>query len=585
MKAIALRRPTTARAQSDRATFTAWAGGPFLISTRPPGATQKWLAGALAAVLFAAFIAAVAFRDSQLPRQDAYVPIANTIVCLNDLLTAALLYAQFSITRKRALLVLASGFLCKALILVPHGLTFPGALAPSGLLGAQLQTTAWLYLSQHLVFLLAAIAYTILSDRQNAAAADDRHPAIPIVASAGAVAAGVLCVTWLVTAGAARLPPIMADAWNTSAAFRHVGSPLLVLLGLASIVVFRRRPTSMVDLWLQVAIWSWLFETLLTAMVRTRFSLVFYVSRTMGVVSSSFVLLVFLSESLMLHRHLVLSMTARKQEQEGHRTAMDVMLGSLAHELRQPLASILANETAAVQMLAASPPDLDDVRAAFDDIHASVVRANEIIESVRAMLVVSPHDRVPIDPNDLVREAVEMVRIEAEAYGIAIDFELSPGLPPISGNRSQLLQVVLNGLKNGIESLAGLSDRARQLRIRTAPLRPDGVSISIEDSGGGLDVTERDRLFEPFYSTKPNGMGLGLSICESIVTAHGGRVSLLPGSPNGAVFRVELPSAHAADSSRGEPSRPKAPGSFVEARAPVASVGAPVATTDRSHPS
>ena len=126
------------------------------------------------------------------------------------------------------------------------------------------------------------------------------------------------------------------------------------------------------------------------------------------------------------------------------------------------------------------------------------------------------------------------MRLELEAYHVVLELDLSPELPTIRGHRGQLTQVLMNGVKNGVESLATISDRERQLRIRTLPLEPDGVAIRIEDSGRGLDPVARDRVFEPFYSTKPRGMGLGLAICKSIIEGHEGTLSLLPGSPHGA---------------------------------------------------
>ena len=142
---------------------------------------------------------------------------------------------------------------------------------------------------------------------------------------------------------------------HLSEGFRRVVVPLMLVMALGSLVVLRRRPKSMIDLWLHVAVWSFLFEALLNHVSPGRFSLVFYVNRGMGIVSSAFVLLVLLSESSMLHRRLVATMAAREQEREGHRTAMDVMVGSLAHELRQPLAAILMNGQAGDLLLSQRP--------------------------------------------------------------------------------------------------------------------------------------------------------------------------------------------------------------------------------------
>jgi len=497
--------------------------------------------------LAAAFLCTFWFRALQLQRYDAFVPIANTFVCLNDMITAALLYLQYSITRRRELLVLASGFLFKALTMIPHALTFPGAFAPDGLLGAQVQTTAFLYMTQHLLFLLSAVAYTLLRDREEDAPAASGSPVLPIGIAAGAVVVGVLLMTWVFIAGANLLPPMLADPMHTSAGYERVGWWLLLLEALASIVVFGRPATSIIDLWLKVAMCGWLFETLLTIIVRTRFSLVFYVSRTLGVVSSTFVLLAFLSESFMLHRRLITTLVAREQEREGQRTAIDIVVGTLAHELRQPLTSILLDGQAGRKLLAMGPGASEEIPGVFDDIRASAVRANEVIDSVRTMFAASAGDRGSIDINALVRDAADLTRYELEAHSVTLALDLAPNLPEITGHRGQLLEVMLNGVKNAIESLNGISDRQRELRIRTRHLDSHGVAITIEDSGIGLDPRTRSRAFDPFFSTKPRGMGLGLSICESIVSAHGGALSLRPLSPFGAVLHVELPGALAVE--------------------------------------
>jgi signal transduction histidine kinase len=544
-------------------------GRSFLISTRPPGRRQLGLARLVTGVLFGAFLATVAFRDTQLVRLDAFVPVANAVTGLNDLLTAVLLYAQFSLTRARALLVLASGFLFKALILVPHAATFPGVFATNGLLGALLQSTAWLYPLQQAAFGLCAIAFTILSDREPPTPSGEKAILMPIAATVTATVGAAVVAVWLLIAGESHLPRLIAaDGVRVSDEFRRIVVPLMSVMALGSIIVLRRRPKSMIDLWLQVAIWSWLFEALLTTMSPGRFSLIFYVNRGMGMVSSAFVLLVLLSESSMLHRRLVRAMAAREQEQEGHRTAMDVLVESLAHELRQPLAAILMNGHAGTTLLSATPENVDEARAAFRDISKSARRAGEIIDSVRTVFAHSPQDLVTLEANDLAREAVDIMRLELEASRVVLELDLSPDLPRIRGHRGQLTQVLMNGVKNAVESLATITDRERRLRIRTAPLEPDGVAIRIEDSGRGLDPVARERLFEPFYSTKPRGMGLGLSICKSIIEGHEGTLALLPGSPHGAVFQVELPALTTLDQIRDVHPVPGARGSISSTATP-----------------
>ena len=512
----------------------------FLISALPPGATQKRLALAIVLVLLVTFVGALPFKDAQLPRQDAFVPIANTVVFLSTVLTAALLYAQFSVTRRRALLALASGYLFTGLMFIPHALTFPGAFSPSGLLGAHLQTNAWLYIAQHFGLLMGALAYTSLSKWGGNVPAAPGRTATAILASTLAAVAFVVFVTWLATSQVHLLPVIMADATHTASTWRGVRGPLMVSMGLASIIVFRKPRTSMVDLWLHVALWSWVLETIGMVVVQARFTVVFYVSRSMGILSSSIVLFVLLSESILVHARLVLSMMAREHEREGQRTAMEVLIGSLAHELRQPLSAIKANASAGARAMCSTPAELNEVRATFADIGESVDRASEIVASVRTMFAASARDGGWIDANGLVRDALAMMRPEFEAHGIAVSVDLASGLSAIHGHRGQLMQVLVNGMTNALESLDGGSDRPRPIHLRTAMHKPAGVSIMIEDSGVGLDPSVQDHLFEPFYSTKPSGMGLGLSICRSIVEAHGGTLSLMPRREHGAVFQVDV---------------------------------------------
>jgi signal transduction histidine kinase len=526
----------------------------FLISALPPGATQKRLALAIALVLLVVFVGALPFRDVPLRRQDAFVPIANTIVFLSTVLTAALLYAQFSVTRRRALLALASGYLFTGLVFIPHALTFPGAFSTTGLLGAHLQTNAWLYIIQHLGLLMGAIAYTSLDRWGGNVPAAAGRTASAIVASTTAVVAVAVGVTWLAVSQVHILPAIMADSTHTTATWRDFRGPLMIGLGLTSIIVFRKPRTSMVDLWLHVALWSWVLETIGMAVVQGRFTVVFYVSRSMGILSSSFVLFVLLSESILVHARLVLSMMARDQEREGQRTAMEVLIGSLAHELRQPLAAIKANASAGARTIPSTPNAVDEIRATFEDIGGSVDRATEIVESVRTMFAASQRDRGWINANDLVRDALGMMRPELEAHSVAVSVHLPSGLPAIHGHRGQLMQVLVNGMTNALESLTDVSDRTRQLHIRTVRRKPAGVSIVIEDSGIGLDPRQQDRLFEPFYSTKPRGMGLGLLICQSIVEAHGGTLSLVPRSEHGAIFQVDIADAGVEGEGAREPS-------------------------------
>jgi signal transduction histidine kinase len=277
--------------------------------------------------------------------------------------------------------------------------------------------------------------------------------------------------------------------------------------------------------------------------IESRFSLVFYAARTMSTVSSCFVLGAFFFESLILHRRLVATLVAREQEREGHRTSIDIVVGTMAHELRQPLASILLNEQAGTTMLVQKVGTAEEVVEVFADIRASVARANEIIDSVRTMFAASGGDRGTVDVNALVRDAIDLMRLDLEMHHINVPLELAPTPLVVVGHRGQLLEVLLNGLRNAMESLLEVSQGERQIRIESALLEPRSITVKVEDSGIGLDPSARTRAFEPFFSTKSRGMGLGLSVCQSIIANHGGTLALTPASTRGAVFRIELPAA------------------------------------------
>jgi signal transduction histidine kinase len=542
MNAGALAPPDTTRRRAADNAILAPASGPFLISTQRPGRTQLVLARVVTAGLVAAFLLTLAFQHVQVPRLNSFIPVVNTVIGLNDFLTAFLLYAQYTVTRARAHLVLASGFLFKTLMLIPHAVTFPGVFGEMGLLGSRLQSTTWMFPAQQIAFVMCAIAYTLLSDRNEQRQSDDETTATRLVVTIGGTITAAAFITWFLIAADAHLPRLIAaDGVHASDEFRRIVVPMELILCATSIVVLRRRSRSMIDLWLKVAILAWVFEALLTMVVTGRFTMIFYATRAMGMVSSGFMLVALLSESLMLHRRLVMTAAGREHEREGHRTTLDMMVGALAHELRQPLTAIMINGQAGDVLLSVSPDDVGEARAAFRDITRSVERANEVIDSVRTMFARSSIDREMLDVNDLVREVVGIMRLEVEAYRITLALDLSPDVPAIRGHRGQLMQVLMNGMKNAVESLAMIGDGERHLRVCTVATPPHGVEIRIEDAGRGVEAAVRDHVFEPFYSTKPRGMGLGLSICRSIVETHEGALTLLPVWPRGAVFQVVLP--------------------------------------------
>lgn len=514
----------------------------ILLSALPPTRKQRRLALIIVLALLAAFLITLPFMQIRLPPLDAFIPVVDTALFLNDLITAALLYAQFSVVRWYALLALAMGYLFNAAIIVPHALTFPYAFSPTGLLGAGLQTTFWLYMFWHLSMPVAVIAYSLLkaAGPEMRRAYGSVRPAI--VASGASIVLLVIALTWLATAGAEFLPNVFVDEMHANSVWRDYAAPPILVLSAASVALLWWRQSSVLDLWLLVALWAWFIETVLLSTTAYRFSVVWYAGRVYGILSSAFVLLVLLSETTMIYARLAVSVLAQRREREASLMTLDAMAAAIAHEIKQPLGAIVANANAGQRWLARSPPSVERAHDTFVHIAADGHRANDVIQSIRELSRQRDQIETTVDTNELVRETIALVRDEMEEVGIRIDLDLATTLPIITAHRGQLQQVVLNVVANAADAMRSVTGRNRVLKVRSEALGRDGIVVALEDSGTGIVPKDRDRVFDAFYTTKSRGMGMGLAICRSIVEAHGGTLSVSPAQPNGSIFRIALPS-------------------------------------------
>nr|WP_233285367.1 ATP-binding protein [Bradyrhizobium acaciae] len=219
------------------------------------------------------------------------------------------------------------------------------------------------------------------------------------------------------------------------------------------------------------------------------------------------------------------------------------MAASIAHEINQPLAAIVTNGNAGLRWLSNPRADhLEQVRAALERVVREGNRASQIINGIRAMFQSDTREKAPLDVNQLIREVLAILDSELRSDQVLVQTELMPDPLPVFADRVQLQQVVANLIANAIEAMSTVNGRARTLRVGSAIGQPDSILISVEDSGPGIDQENLGRIFHPFFTTKPQGMGMGLAICRSIVESHHGSLSASPGHPHGAVFRVVLPS-------------------------------------------
>ena len=202
-------------------------------------------------------------------------------------------------------------------------------------------------------------------------------------------------------------------------------------------------------------------------------------------------------------------------------TTMGRMAASMAHEINQPLGAIVANGNAGLRWLARTPPNFDEARGALDQIVKDGHRAGDIIEGIRSIFRKREERRAPLNVNELIGEVLRLTRAEIQSERISVRTELLNDLPDIMGDRVQLQLVFRNLIVNAVEAMSSVTDGERVLHIKSE-ITPAGVRMAVEDSGTGIDQENIDHIFDMFFTTKPHGMGMGLSICRSIVETHGG---------------------------------------------------------------
>jgi PAS domain S-box-containing protein len=226
--------------------------------------------------------------------------------------------------------------------------------------------------------------------------------------------------------------------------------------------------------------------------------------------------------------------------------AMGELTASIAHEVNQPLTAILSNAQAASQFLGGESPDLAEVRECLTDIVADDKRAGEVIRRLRGLLKRGVFQPSLVDLNEVVSDAIRLLGNDAMLRNVSVKVEPFPGLPAVRGDRIQLCQLALNLVMNGLDAVAERSPGDRLVLVRTGKADGGGVELTVEDSGEGIAESDLPRVFEPFFSTKREGLGMGLSISRSIVQVHGGKIWAENGAGGGAIFRCLLPAAQQA---------------------------------------
>jgi C4-dicarboxylate-specific signal transduction histidine kinase len=220
---------------------------------------------------------------------------------------------------------------------------------------------------------------------------------------------------------------------------------------------------------------------------------------------------------------------------------MGQLSASTAHEVKQPIASMILNAQAALRFLELQPPSLEQARPVLAQIIEDGMRAGDIVDGIRALFKKTPSRKEHLDINAAIRGVLELTRGEVVKSGVLVQTDLAQGLPLIECDRVQFQQVTLNLILNAIEAMSGVDEGTRELLISTREAEPNGVLVGVRDSGPGVAPAILERVFEAFYTTKSSGLGMGLSICRSIVEAHGGRLWATGHPPRGAFFQFTIP--------------------------------------------
>jgi len=517
----------------------------FFPSAVSPGPAQKRLALVVVLGLLVVFvlISAGLLSGIKTKRIDAFLPayLASMFVC--DSMTAILLFVQFSILRLRSTLVIASAYLFTALILAPYILAFPGVFAPSGVIGG-LQTAAWLYVLWHCGFPLFVIAYAASKDRAPTKRLSRRTTLVAIAQSIVLTVALVLSATFVATVDEASLPHIMLDQLRFGPQWPYlVGAPI-ASASVAALTVLWLKRRSMLDLWLMVVMVIYLIEVPLSYYpVPMRFSGGWYAVRVFGFLSSSLVLVVLLYEIQTLYARLLGAVLAQRREREARLMTGDAVAASIAHEMRQPLTAMVTTADAGLRFLDRQTPNLERAKQAFKNIASDGHRAGAVVATIRANFRTDVRERTSFDVNELIQEAVVLVNGEFQKHQILFRAESSAQLSPVTGNRVQLQQVLVNLIMNAIEAMAA-KDEPRILSVKCEANEHDRVTVSVADTGTGIRTADVDQIFNPLFTTKSDGMGMGLSICRAIIEAHEGQLWVTPNRPHGAVFQFTLHTSH-----------------------------------------
>jgi signal transduction histidine kinase/ActR/RegA family two-component response regulator len=540
------------------------------------------------------FAATLPFARMPLARVPAFIPAYQGAFVVNDIVTATLLFGQFSALRSRALLVLAGGYVYTAALAFIHQLTFPGAYAPTGLLGSGAQTTAWLFFFWHGGFPLFVIAYTLLTRKS-------REVRGPTGLAIGSTLVAVLCLacgaTVLATAGSAMLPAVMEND-RYSSEMLAVVAVVWGLSPVALVILWLRRPHSVLDLWLMVVLGAWIFDVGLSAVFNSgRYDVGFYAGRIYGLLASSFILVVLLVETTRLHRALAAAtrqlrglagtlqdrvrertieleranealtneikerqQTSKQLVQAQKMEAIGNLTGGIAHDFNNLLGVVIGN----LGLLLDLRKDDAETADLAGDAFTAATRGAELTRQLLAFSRRQSLQPRRVAVNDLIAETTKLLRRTLGA-NIDISLDLGADVWTVVADPAQLESSITNLATNARDAMPKggrltITTGARYLDADYAEQHSevaagDYTAIEISDNGSGIPADKLNRIFEPFFTTKEpgKGTGLGLSMVFGFVKQSGGHITVYSEEGVGTTFRIYLPRAVEQDAVQAPP--------------------------------
>ena len=514
---------------------------PLIIATMPATARQRAIAVGIIIVLSVAAAAIAPFASIQLPQVNAFIPVLQTVVSVADLVTATLLFVQFSIQPQRALLALASGYIFSSSFAFLQTLAFPGAYAPAGLIG-DANTAAWMFVLWHTTFPTAILVYALSKDVAGAATLPGRSTMTSIVTTVVCVLAVIAGLTWIVTAKTEYLPSFYTTDVRLQTRFgNQVNFALWLWVTTAlAVLLFRRR--TILDLWLIVTLLAWMPNFLVAALSSSvRFSIGWYAARGFVLIASCMVLAGLLIETTFLYSRLASAIILQRRERTNRLLSVDAVTAAIAHELRTPLGAITLNASTALSQLRSNTPELEEMDDILSDIEADSHRAGTIISSMLELTKKTTDRRSLTHVEDIVRLVLRLLQYDLLINDVSVATEFQGDLPEVHLDDIQLQQVLVNLIKNAIDAMGSVTPEARRLRLTTGFDGHSTVLLSVQDSGPGIPIEDRERIFDPFFTTKSGGTGLGLAICFTVVANHGGKLRLVKSDSDGSIFEIAIP--------------------------------------------